>query len=215
MKRNLFYAQIRKDASDGFRSAIERDGESFRKQLESKGVLTFSLFISECYVGVYLESLDDKYEWDWPASYRIWLAEWPWEDNTRLSVPMLDIFHDGMPTDPASWRGDRHVEKRIGSFARLKPEMVASYVFYHYQKQEETPESFNKTYIIGAHGHLLFSYYEWPVSLSETKRQGILSTKNSPASSDWHAIMQPHFKPWKHGADQQEYWQPAEFIYGF
>ncbi|WP_054023568.1 hypothetical protein [Bacillus sp. FJAT-28004] len=215
MKRNLFYAQLRKDAIDEFRSAIEREGDSLRIQLESVGVLTFSLFISECRLGVYLESLDDEYEWDWPAWYRMWLERWPCENEPRYSIPMLDIFHDGMPTDPASWRGNRHVDKRIGSFARLNPNMAASYVFYHFQKQEEMPESFNKTYIIGAHGPLLFSYYERPSSLSETKKKGILSTNNSPAPSDWHTVMQPHFKPWKHGGDQQEYWQQAELIYGF
>ncbi len=213
MKRNLFYAQLRKDASDGFRSAIERDGESFRNQLESKGVLTFSLFIIGCHAGVYLESLDNEYEWDWPDAYRIWLEEWPGKGEARLSVPMIDIFHDGVPADPASWRGASDVEKRIGSFAKLKPDMAASYIFYHYQKQEETPDSFNKTYIIGAHGPLLFSYYELPASLSESKRKGVLSTNNSP--KDWHAVMQPHFVPWGDAADGQEYWQPAAFIYGF
>lgn len=213
MKRNLFYSRVRKDALDSFRSAIDRDGESLKKQMESKGILTFSLFISGCHAGVYLESLGNGYEWDWPGSYRIWLEEWPGEDESRLSVSMIDIFHDGVPSDHTSWRGKRVVEKRVGSFAKLKPDMAASYIFYHYQKQEETPESFNKTYIVGAQGPFLFSYYEWPASLGETKRKGLLLTNNTP--EDWHAVMQPHFVPWENAEKGQEYWRPAEFIHGF
>lgn len=213
MKRHLLYAQLQKAVSDGFHSVIDQDGELLKNKLESEGVLTFSLFKCGFRLGIYMESVDNGYEWDWPSSYQNYLEEWPGEKESRFSVPMIDIYHDGVSSDPASWRGDRLIEKRVGSFAKLKPEMAASYIFYHYQMQEEKPESFNKTYTIGLWGSLLFSYYEWPASLGEAKPMGLLSTNNTP--ENWHAVMQPHFLPWEHAVNDQEYWQSAEFIYGF
>ncbi|WNR42866.1 hypothetical protein [Paenibacillus roseipurpureus] len=43
---------------------------------------------------------------------------------------MPDIFHDGISVDAASWRSGRTVEWRSGSLAKLKPDMVASYVIW-------------------------------------------------------------------------------------
>jgi hypothetical protein len=94
---------------------------------------------------------------------------------------MNDIFHYNQPDIAENWRGDRKVERRLGSLARLKPEMYGSYVFYHYQLQEEKPGSGNKTYIIGSHELYLFSYQELPVSLAEAP-QGLLATHNTPAN---------------------------------
>ncbi|MDQ0916105.1 hypothetical protein QFZ78_002365 [Paenibacillus sp. V4I5] len=31
-------------------------------------------------------------------------------------------------------------------YRQIKPDMVSSYIYYHYQKQEESPDSFNQSY---------------------------------------------------------------------
>ncbi|TNJ66141.1 hypothetical protein FE784_12045 [Paenibacillus hemerocallicola] len=125
-------------------------------------------------------------------------------------MPMIDIFHDGIPNDAASWRCNRAVEERIGSIARLKPDWVSSYIYYHYQTQEESPDSFNSTYMIGLLSRLLFSYYELPASVNDPKRIGKLETKLSPGS--WHAVMQPHFEPWEGAPEDQCLWSRMELL---
>lgn len=208
MKRYMYYSQLKTDALGDFRSALQQDEEQLRTRLESEGVLAFSLFVSDPVLCIYIETAVDEYAWTWPASYGEWLEEWPGVHKHSLSVPMLDIFHDGVPVDPITWRRDRTVDKRIGSMARLKPDMVASYIYYHFQKQEETPDSFNKTYMIGSHGAFLFSYYELPTVVSESKRKGLLSTDNSP--SNWHEVMLPHFHTWENAPEGQQLWLQME-----
>jgi hypothetical protein len=205
----MYYSQLRQGASEAFRAAIRLDQEDLRQRLESERVPTFSVFHCDPFLCVYLES-EETYEWDWPTVYGEWLERWPGQDKPALSVPMLDIYHDGVPTDAASWRDGRHVERRIGSIARLEPDMAASYIFYHYQLQEEKPESFNKTYIIGAHGPFLFSYHELPATVCESKKQGLLSTNHSPAGQDWHVVMRPHFRTWENVSENEVIWKQME-----
>ncbi|WNR42688.1 hypothetical protein [Paenibacillus roseipurpureus] len=208
MQRHLFYSLLKNGTEEAFRASIRQNEGDLRSQLHSEQVLTVSLFQNGSNVCLYLETELDNFHWDWPDAYADWLEAWPCEQESRLSVPMIDIFHDGVPTDPESWRGNRQVEDRVGCIARLKPDMAASYIYYHYQMQEERPESFNKTYIIGAHGTLLFSYREHPASVSETKRAGKLSSQNTPAN--WQEVMEPHFDMWTDVPDNEKIWRSME-----
>lgn len=130
--------------------------------------------------------------WDWPSEVSELFAPWPspGSDELRRSVPMLDVFHDGVPVDAESWRGDREVADRVGSLAFLRPEMFASYVFHHFQLQQERPEGFNKTYLIGSLGTLLFSYSESPATAANL---GVPARAGQRTPADWHGVMQPHF----------------------
>ncbi|PYI55574.1 hypothetical protein [Paenibacillus flagellatus] len=111
-------------------------------------------------------------------------------------------------------RDGRSIRERIGSVARLKPEMYASYVFYHYAKQEETPNSFNPTYIIGAHEEVLFSYEEKPAPA-----RGMGGTRRTwPAPvvpDDWHGVMRPHFIPWSDGERGPLLWERLNTLLSF
>lgn len=145
------------------------------------------------------------------------LQEWPGLSGPRPVVPMLDVFHDGEPFGLDSWRGSRPVERRVGSIAQLKPEMYSSYVYYHYQMQEERPAGFNQTYMIGAHENMLFSYQEMPAPLTLPKREGRLKTNLTP--QDWHGLMEPHFIPWRQeeakGAGNAVLWLELPLIYQY
>jgi hypothetical protein len=160
------------------------------------GIDELSVFQFGRVICTYTESEQDIDVFDWNGSLADVLESWPSLNGLRYSVRMTDIFHDGVPTDPQSWRGSRQIDSRIGSIARVKPEMAASYIYYHYQLQEEYPGEFNKTYIIGYHDHFLFSYVELPAALSERKRTGKLDSKVSP-KSDWQQVMNPHFVMWE------------------
>lgn len=208
MQRHLSFSQLKVGKEESFRTAVRQDHEHLKSYLQNEKVLSAVLFLSGRYLCLYMETDTGGYNWDWPVSYAPWLEAWPSERGNRLSVPMQDIFHDGVPTDPESWRGSRQVDDRIGCIARLKPDMAASYIYYHYQMQEERPENFNKTYIIGAHGTFLFSYREHPAVVSEIKRAGKLCSHNTPAN--WQEVMEPHFERWTDVADNEKLWRSME-----
>ncbi|NOV02790.1 hypothetical protein [Paenibacillus planticolens] len=208
MQRHLYFSQLKVGMEEIFRTAVRLDHEYLRSYLQNENVLSVSLFLGGRYLCLYMETYTGGHNWDWPVTYAHWLEAWPGEQGSRLSIPMLDIFHDGVPTDPESWRGGRQVDDRIGCIARLKPDMAASYIYYHYQMQEERPESFNKTYIIGAHGTFLFSYREHPAAVGEMKRIGKLSSTNTPAN--WQEVMDPHFELWTDAADNEKLWRSMQ-----
>lgn len=213
MQRLLFYSQLRQGMVSELQQIVNTDASVLREEWTAAQLSNVTVFTSDLYVCVYAEAVGGP-TWDWPVSYDRYLEKWPIEPDRssemlhRLSIPMIDVFHDGLPVDADSWEGSRPGSERIGSIAKLKPEMVSSYIFYHYQKQEETPDSFNSSYMIGSMGRLLFSYHESPSWTSTTKRQGLLSTKLSP--SNWHEVMLPHFELWEEEQAGQQIWRKME-----
>lgn len=223
MKRLLYYSQLRCESGSEFRLAVDADMDTLRGGWTEQGLSEVSIFVLDLFVFVYAEAISnsEQIQWNWPQHYSLMLEIWPPDplnnDNQaeaicRLAVPLIDVFHDGVPSNPASWRGDRQIDERIGSIARLKTEKVSSYIFYHYQKQEESTTSFNQTYMIGALGTWLFSYHELPGLLSEQKPQGLLNTQQSPVN--WHEVMLPHFEPWEDAAEGPVLWRRMERING-
>ncbi|WP_135556754.1 hypothetical protein [Paenibacillus cymbidii] len=213
MKRGMYLSLVKPGAEEAFERFVAASGPERRRALEGAGVVTFSAFRHDRVVCVYFETTAGRAAFEWEPAAGEWLESWPGVAGARLAVPMIDIFHDGDPVDISSWRGDRQVEKRAGALARLKPDMFASYVFYHFQLQEETPESFNKTYTIGTHESFIFSYCEHPGVVSDIKPKGLLDTSNTPA--DWHEVMGPHFDRWENAAEGQELWVPMKSLFEF
>lgn len=135
------------------------------------------------------------------------LSAWPGEPRRRLFVPMADIFHYQRPADGDHWRRTRQTES-YGRIARLKPDKVSSYVFYHYQYQEEKPGDGDKYGIIGLNENLLFFYAERPSTVEPAPYEGTLTTQNTP--SDWGAVMQPHFIEWPDKQENEKIWLNLE-----
>jgi hypothetical protein len=183
--------ELTTDKKSEFVAAIHRQEAVWR----SSGLITLSCFHLQGVVCVYLESERADEGFSWSEEVASWFHLSPSLQGLNNAILMSDIFHDGVPFDRASWRKDRAIEHRVGSLARIRPEMLSSYVFYHYQLQEEYPESFNKTYIIGLQDCLIFSYYELPAVVSEIRLKGKLNTHFSPTDS-WQEVMDPHFEAW-------------------
>ena len=76
---------------------------------------------------------------------------------------------------------------------RLKAEMVSSYIFYHYQYQEEKPGDWAKYASIYLHENLMFFYLEDPDSPETPPYTGRLDTSNTPGK--WTELMNQHFLP--------------------
>lgn len=149
----------------------------------------------------------------WSEELRALLEPWPslLGGETEYVQRLNDIFHDDVPMDDVPWRRpDWKPTRRQGKLARLKPDMYASYVFLHYQLQEELPRGFSKYYTIGSFGPYIFSYEEQP-STVEPKRSGRLSTAETPG--DWHAVMHPHFEPWPGSSGDDQLWREMEALF--
>jgi len=141
-----------------------------------------------------------------------YLNDWPGQAEPRKWIRMVDVFHFNEPADTEHWLRKAPVERRGGRVAHLKPDMVSSYIYYHYQLQEERAFFGPKYEIIGMHENLLFGYQEFPSVVEEPAVQGRLSTKGTP--DNWSdSRMELHFQPWDD--DGYLYFKPIEQIFAY
>ena len=215
MKRLMYVSQLKKEHVTDFKShlSLPQHALTLKDWLASQGIVTCSLYIYDRQLFLYMECLELEFEFSWPPVFLDWLEWWPGEHELRKCVPMLDIFHDGYPITLESWRGERVIEQRIGSLARLKPEMYSSYVFYHFQGQEEMTQGFNKTYLIGAYENYIFSYQEHPAVVQEKAKRDPMKPSNSPPN--WHEVMYPHFQLWEDTSEKEKLWRVMETVFSF
>lgn len=136
------------------------------------------------------------------------LETWPGTAAARTWIPMTVVFHFDEPQSLAYWARPYPIEKRMGKIARLRPEMIASYIYFHYQLQEEQAFPGEKFKFITLHENLLFMYDEVPPVIGKPSHQGKLSTNNTP--QDWaQARMDLHFIPWDDGV---RFFRPIETL---
>jgi len=189
--------------------------ETLRTHLQSlvatEQLLTASLFRWEQRLFLYVEAVGVAADpEDLTASLHKDLACWPGESNPRHWVPMTDIFHYHQCLGASQWARKTTPVSRIGRVMRIRPEMAASYIFLHYQLQEERPASGDKYGLINLHEDLMFFYLEEPAVVEAPLYEGGLSTKNTPG--DWHTLMARHFQPWtKDDVDPQ--WRPVDCLF--
>jgi len=215
VERLMYRLAIAGGQGERFHDAVRESADDLTRALREAGARMCAVYRWERQLFAYVEA-DARalpFRPDVPPALKALLAPWPGEARPRIAAPMNDIFHDGVPVDWASWRKGRVAERRIGSLARLKPEQYASYVFYHYQLQEEQPEKFNQTYIIGSHERLIFSYQELPASLSGRPRRGTLDTNRTP--DGWQDVMDPHFEPWTDVEPAERIWRQLACVFAF
>lgn len=169
---------------------------SLEKLIADGMLMTASLYIFENQLFLYYECLSSEITPDalFPGLDGH-LEYWPGGAKKRQWVPMIDIYHASQPQSGDHWRRQASVEERRGKLLRLKPEMLSSYVFYHFQLQEEKRQTDNKYCMIGLHENLLFHYDEIPMTEDVHPYTGKLDTANSPAN--WSEVMEPHFIYWE------------------
>lgn len=139
------------------------------------------------------------------------LETWPGEEMPRVWIPMVEVFHFDEPQSMEHWRRPMPIEKRLGKIARLRPEKIASYTYFHYQLQEEQAFPGEKFKFITIHENLLFMYDEVPAVVGSPGHKGKLDTKNTP--QDWaSARMDQHFIPWD---EKTKFFKPIETLFAF
>jgi hypothetical protein len=195
----MYRSQLKSRNQDGMQDAIAACSEAISRSVAAGALMTATLYRHETQLFLYYECIAEEME---PGRLLEpldgFLESWPGSDALRKWVPMYDIFHYDAPTGPEHWKRKRPVDKRVGRIARIKPEMLGSYIFYHYQLQEEYRETGNKYCIIGLYENLIFHYEEHPVETAAPSFRGSLGTSNTPG--DWKKLMDPHFIQWENAA---------------
>ncbi|MGO4346716.1 hypothetical protein AB4Z45_14645 [Paenibacillus sp. MCAF9] len=209
----MFRVIARAQMKEGFEmEAIQAAKKSAAVQqlIEQGEIMTVGCFQWERNVFIYCECIERVLESDeLLPEMAAFLEDWPGHSAARKWIPMIDVFHFNEPASSDHWLRKETVERRVGRVAHLKPEMAASYIYFHYQLQEERAFHGPKYEIIAMHENLLFGYQEFPAVVEEPVLPGKLSTTGTPANwSD--SRMDLHFQPWEDG---HLYFKPIEQLF--
>ena len=173
-------------------------------------LLTFSVFKWQHHIFLHYETTDTPCEETEPdrlvPGLETYLESFPGGVAPRYYVPMYDIFHYSHPLSLAHWQRKTAFQP-LGQIVRLKPEMLSSYIFYHYQLQEEKPGCGDKYGMISIHENLLFFYLEMPGVTETAAIPGKLATQNTP--ENWQELMHRHFIKWEDG----DYWKKIHTLF--
>jgi hypothetical protein len=210
--RQMYRAQARLGQAAMCVERLRTLAVTIRDRVDSGRLLTCSVFHwGETFL-FYYEAIRESCD---PADlfsgvYDLFLP-WPGDVHERFLVPLTDIFHCVEPLDLNHWRRKQPPERIHAQVARLRPEMVGSYIFYHYQLQEEVPGSFDKYCLIGIHEDLLFFYLEHPFVVEPPPAPGKLATRNSP--KNWQEVMNPHFVYWEDTSSEERIWREIDAVF--
>jgi len=198
MQRMMYRAQLKKGMEEKALEALR--GEPKAKQcVDYHKLMTISGYRHQQNIFLYYECIEEDMtpEEIFP-DLGGYLEDWPGKTDMRKWIPMIDVFHFNAPASEEHWRRKAPVEKRVGRVAHLKPEMMASYIYYHYQLQEERAFLGGKYEIIAMHENLLFGYQEFPNIVEEPVLDKKLQTSGTP--KNWEdSRMDLHFQPWEDG----------------
>lgn len=205
IERLIFTAQLRPGRKNDLCRAA---AQSAARLPQTMG--TMSLFVWQKRLFLYCEtenaglSADDAFHFADDC-----LEFWPGEEQPRRWVRMPEIFHYNCPVSAAQWKRPQPMQP-WAQIARLRPETLSRYVYYHYQYQEERPGDGNKYGIMALHENLAFFYLEAPTIRETAPRPGALATSLRP--ENWGEVMAPHFIPWE---DERPgmYWKKIERLY--
>lgn len=211
MKRLIYRAQINDGQEEAAKNSLKNEKKAQTLVLEKK-VMTLTGYYWEKNIFLYYECLEEDISpEDIFGEINGYLVDWPGQNNMRKWVPMIDVFHFNEPVNAEHWTRKEPVDLRKGRVAHLKPEMMSSYIYYHYQLQEERAFLGGKYDIIAMHENLLFGYQEFPSLVEMPLANPKLHTKGTPI--DWNdSRMDLHFQPWEDG---YLYFKQIELIFEY
>lgn len=198
IERLMFRAQLKKGMEKIAHEVMQQEHEG-QRFIDSKCFMTVAGFIFGRDAFLYVEQLTGHIDPEHVVpNLNPLLEDWPGQENSRKWIPFIDVFHFNEPASIDHWRRKEKPARIGGRVAYLRPEMVASYIFYHYQLQEERGFTGPKYEIIGMHENLLFGYQEFPAVIEEPLTPGKLDSKQTPVP--WETTrMDLHFKQWEDG----------------
>lgn len=207
--RQVFRGHLGNDSHRGAGHDAQACSETethLQTQIDAGRLLTASLFRHGQRLFFYVEAIATPADIEaLMAPLSSQLAPWPGGDHPRHWVPMTDIFHYHRCLGERQWRRKTPPAERTARVLRLRPEMASSYIFLHYQLQEEKPAIGDKYGLIALHEDLMFFYAEEPAVIEAPLYEGHLATHNTPG--DWHTLMDSHFLPWDDDGEER-LWRP-------
>ena len=211
--RQVYRAHLRASAETDLTSVLDVLAPELQQRVTAEDLLTLSLFRWANRLFLYYERPGEKLPpEELVAPLDPLLEQWPGEHPRRSWVPMMDIFHYSRPLSTGHWQRQTPPKERTARVIYLRPEMLSSYIFYHFQLQEENPGALNRRYgMICMHENLLFFYIEKPDIAEDQQYPGHLKTSNTPPN--WGEVMNPHFQPWP-DEDGERLWRPIECLLG-
>ncbi|KRE93438.1 hypothetical protein ASG89_07810 [Paenibacillus sp. Soil766] len=208
----MYRAEWQTGMKDQGLKAIEIDKQAQRLVAQGE-LMTATAFVWRENLFLYYECMSREVFPDEVAgAAEPFLKEWPGHAEPRKWILMIDVFHFNEPASAEHWLRKEPVVSRVGRIAHLKPEMMSSYIYYHYQLQEERAFHGEKYEMIAMHENLLFGYQEFPKVIEEPVVRGRLSTKGTP--ENWSdSRMDLHFQPWEE--DGHLYFKPIDQVFAY
>jgi hypothetical protein len=212
MHRHVYRAQVNPGAQGNLLSSLRDNAHQIETCCQKNDILTLSVYKWERDIFTYYECIEkDLSPEDLFGNLSAMLEKWPGQYDLRYWVPMMDIYHCCEPVHANFWKRARPIKRVYASINRLRPEMLSSYIFYHYQYQEEKPGDWAKYASIYLHENLLFFYREEPDEPVKPPYHGRLTTNNTPGH--WQDLMSKHFLPWLDDPTIKEPWREIEQVY--
>lgn len=210
--RRMYRAEWQTGMKDVGVKALELDKQAHLLVAQGE-LMTAAAFVWRDNLFLYYECMSREVLPDEVAGAAVpFLKEWPGQAQPRKWILMIDVFHFNEPASAEHWLRKEPVVSRVGRVAHLKPEMISSYIYYHYQLQEERAFHGEKYEIIAMHENLLFGYQEFPKVIEEPVVTGRLSTKGTPVN--WNdSRMDLHFQPWEE--DGHLYFKPIDQVFAY
>lgn len=116
----------------------------------------------------------------------------PFPDGIRWERAS-EVFHYSKPMNANQWRRKLENKEPYVRHCLLRQEKISSYIYYHYQLQEELPGDGNRYGVIYLFRDNLIFYSEKPGEAETEPHAPGLPTHNSPRSI-WGEVMEPHFQ---------------------
>ncbi|MCR8633742.1 hypothetical protein [Paenibacillus radicis (ex Xue et al. 2023)] len=210
MKRFMFRTQLRNGHEEAGLLRLAELQEDARELVRDGAIMTIGCYKWMRNLFLYYECIGrDIAPEDMFGGLQEHLEDWPGTQQMRKWILMTDVFHFNEPASYDHWLRKESVERRVGRVAHLKPEMISSYIYYHYQLQEERAFLGDKYEIIAIHENLLFGYQEFPKVIEDPVLPKKLSTSGTPVN--WNdSRMDLHFQPWEDG---HLYFKPIDEVF--
>lgn len=211
MHRCVYRAQISKGAEKSALVILRDSAGTLQRYLRNEEIMTLSVYKWKQNLFAYYECIgrgippEELF-----GGLSVQLAEWPGQEEMRRWVPMTDIYHSCEPSNIDWWKRKQPVKRAYAALNRLRPEMLSSYIFYHYQYQEEKPGDWAKYASIYLHENLMFFYQEDPDGPVTPPLSGTLATANTPGR--WQELMCRHFLPWEGDPELKKPWMEIEQV---
>ena len=173
---------------------------AFKKALKEGKLQCVNVFTLDKQIFLYYESKVPFEINDYLPEISNFVEMWPGQKELRPYVPMT-LYYQSTPMETVpDWKEARIGHKPYISISRMKIEKLESYIFYHYQLQEEKPGDNGRYLAIWGNEEWCILYGREGIdSKYNAEYKGKLDTANTP--KNWRDTMLPHFYEWNRKGD--------------